>query len=132
MLDSRYVDDEMSWEEWIIKYVASLQLEEASAYEKYVLAGGEPEKYIWIYDLTKGTASDSEVDPSKMTEMVEQRLVGSRQSAKLQGTFDEYAQYRQLKKIYRTEDGVYYDEDGKQIEMPDDYLFVPKGGIQAP
>lgn len=110
--------DELLLYDFIQYYAMALDLDERDMYEKYILAGGDPDKFEWSDEWQ---IPGPEVVSKKIMQFASGRMKTKPQKidlaeiAEIQGGFD---------KAYQLEDGSFVNEAGELIEVPPGYVFI--------
>ena len=118
MTSVEYIDTDMPWEQWICCLSASLRVEELERYERYMLAGGDKKKWQWQFQPQEVSRSGD----------VAQKIIGNWTQfgqKPVVGSLDEAVKMGVAKTAWKMGDQL-VDEDGKPIEVPRGYVFVPK------
>ena len=107
--------------------MAALRIQENEEYVRYVTAGGEPNKWEWVFNIERYKIEG--VTPEEVGDLITKQI--AKKLKGVGGTKREFFDKRQLPVIRQLEDGSIIDEHGKKIEMPNDALFIPLNLVEA-
>lgn len=110
------IANDLDVSEFIQYYAMALDLDEREMYQKFILAGGDPEKFKWSEEWKPPkTIGDKIFQFAGERMKTKPRQIDLAEIAEIQGGFDM---------VYQLEDGSYVDQGGKPIEVPPGYVFV--------
>ena len=110
--------DELFLDDFIQYYAMALDLDERDMYEKYILAGGDPNKFEWSDEWQ---IPGPEAVNKKIMQFAAERMktkpkkIDLAEIAEIQGGMDM---------VYQLEDGSFVNEAGEPMEVPPGYVFV--------
>lgn len=114
--------DDLAASEFIQYYALGLDLEERDVFEKYVLAGGDPDKFQWAgeWELPE-TVGDKIFQFASERMKTKPKQIDLAEIAEIQGGYDV---------VYQLEDGTFTDADGNPIEVPPGHKFVKSAKLK--
>ena len=115
----------MEWDEWITKLWVGMRLDEEELHEKYLLAGGEKDKWDWTYHTEYYTKYT--VTPESVGQMISMQFGINPNLTRAEGGMDDVIRIKGLEKIKQLEDGTFVNEKGETVEIPEGYSFVQSG-----
>jgi len=107
--------------------MAALRIQENEEYVRYVTAGGEPEKWRWVFNLERYKLDG--VSPEEVAELITQRV--GKNIKETGGSKKQFFKQRELPPMLQLDDGRLVDIDGNITEMPPNAIFMPKHLVDA-
>lgn len=103
-----------------------MRLDEDELHEKYLLAGGEKDKWDWTYHTEYYTKYNT--SPESVEQMITAQLgVINPHLTEAAGHVEDFARIKGLERIKQLEDGTFVNESGEVIEIPEGYTFIQAG-----